>query len=137
MLFVVFEILKGGKLFMLSDIYSFGMFLVEFFVFSWSNLWDGECWLMFIFFKVLVNECFILFFYFDGFLFEVLDSYIDFIKKCWVENFKEWLILLVIVCEFESIWILIFFFKIIDLKVLSNLLVEDVKFRFLENMDDV
>lgn len=85
----------------------------------------------------MVNECFILFFYFDGFLFEVFNSYIDFIKKCWVENFLEWLSLLVIVCEFESIGIRIFFFIIIDLKVLSNLLVEDVKFRFFENMDDV
>lgn len=41
--FVAPEILKGRKPSKLSDIYSFGMFLVELLVPSWSNPWDGVC----------------------------------------------------------------------------------------------
>ncbi|PFX24310.1 Dual specificity protein kinase shkC [Stylophora pistillata] len=135
--FVAFEILKGGKPSTLSDIYSFGMFLVELLVPSWSNPWDGVCRPMLIPSKVLANERPTLPSYLDGLLPDILDSYTDLIKKCWVQNPKERPSSLAIVRELESIRTRISSPKITDPKVSSNSLAEDVKFRFPENTDDV
>lgn len=135
--FVAPENLKWGKPSTQSDIYSFGMFLVELLVPSCSNPWDGVCRPMLIPSKVLANERPTLPSYLDGLLPEVLNSYTDLIKKCWVENPLERPSSLVIFCELESIGTRISSPTITDPKVSSNSLAEDVKFRFPENTDDV
>lgn len=104
---------------------------------SCSNPWDGVCRPMLIPSKVLANERPTLPSYLDGLLPEVLNSYTDLIKKCWVENPSERPSSLVIVCELQSIGTRISSPTITDPKVSSNSVAEDVKFRFLENTDDV
>ena len=139
MSFVAPEILKGEKPTKLSDIYSFGMFLVELLEPGWNNPWDGVCRPMMIPSEDLANERPTLPSHRDGLLPDILENYNDLIRKCWVENPVDRPNSASIVREIEII-----ITKLPQTKhchdkmtITTNSVAEGGEFQFLENTEDI
>lgn len=128
--FVAPEILNGEKPTSMSDIYSFGMFLIELLRPDRSNPWANECRPILVQSKVLANERPTLPSQCDGLPPKALKNVTDMIKKCWAENATDRPSAADIVCEIEKIRNNLSPSEHTEVEKLEYSVVGDVNFRF-------
>lgn len=128
--FVAPEILNGEKPTSMSDIYSFGMFLIELLRPDRSNPWANECRPILVQSKVLANERPTLPSQCDSLPPKALKNVTDMIKKCWAENATDRPSAADIVCEIEKIRNNLSPSEHTEVEKLEYSVVGDVNFRF-------